>query len=44
MNYKNITLEDLIGTFWAAQFESTFIGFICDADTQTVDTEFEVVN
>ena len=44
MNYANITLEDLIGTFWAASFEPTFIGLTCDADTQTVTTEFEVVN
>lgn len=44
MNYENITLSDIIDTYQYADRPDSFIGFICDADTQTVTTEFEVIN
>jgi hypothetical protein len=44
MNYESITLSDIIETYQYAERPDDFIGFICDADKQTVTTEFELVN
>ena len=44
MNYADINLSDIIDTYQYADRPDSFIGFTCDADTQTVTTEFEMVN